>query len=89
MTKLCSVDAASGESCQDGWRACGDGLYCPNGPFATCQAKYEDGHPCSLDTDCGGGLCDKASMMGEGTCASTVTLTPLDAACAPFTGTGM
>ena len=88
MTKLCTVTAAAGEGCQDGWKACGDGLYCPNGPFATCTPKFDDGHPCSLDGSCTGGLCDKAATMGEGTCASSITLTPLDAACAPFRSSG-
>jgi hypothetical protein len=86
MMKLCTVDGASGESCQDGWRPCADGLTCPNGLFATCTQKFDDGHPCTLDGDCTGGLCDKASTMGEGTCASEITLTPLDQACAQFTG---
>jgi len=81
-SKACQVDASVGLGCNPGYRPCGDGLTCVgSGPFAMCAAKYTDGHPCTLDTDCAGGLCDKASMQAQGTCASQITLTPLDAAC--------
>lgn len=82
-SKACQVDASVGLGCNPGYRPCSDGLTCAgSGPFAQCAAKYTDGHPCTLDTDCAGALCDKASMQAQGTCASAITLTPLDAACA-------
>lgn len=87
MARSCMADAAAGASCGAGYNQCGDGLTCLGaGPFATCSAKYTDGHPCALDGDCAGGLCDKASTQAQGTCASQITLTPLDAACTPLRG---
>jgi hypothetical protein len=75
-----------GQSCQDGYQPCGSGLTCPNGLFATCTSKFEDGHACTNDSDCTGGLCDKAMSQGEGTCASQIMLSPLDQECASITG---
>lgn len=87
MSHDCQVDAASGQSCSPGYNQCADGLTCLGaGPFATCSAKYTDGHPCAQDTDCADGLCDKASTQAQGTCASSITLTPLDAACTALRG---
>jgi hypothetical protein len=87
MSQVCQIDAAAGIGCSAGYNQCADGLACVGaGPFATCAAKYTDGHPCTLDTDCSGALCDKASSQAEGTCASEITLTPLDAACTPLRG---
>jgi hypothetical protein len=85
--KACQVDATTGLGCNPGYKPCADGLTCAGaGPFAMCEAKFADGHPCTLGTDCSGGLCDKASSQAQGTCASQITLTPLDAACTPLRG---
>lgn len=88
MAQTCSLDAAMGQGCNPGWKPCGDGLTCNGGgtPFASCGPKLPDGNPCTLDADCAGGLCDRASMQSQGTCASQITLSPLDKACASFTG---
>jgi hypothetical protein len=89
MTQACTVDAPVGASCSPGYNQCGDGLSCSGGgPFATCAAASPDGYPCGLDTDCVGGMCDKAASQAQGTCASQITLSPLDASCASFIGTG-
>lgn len=88
MALTCSLDAAANQGCNPGWKPCGDGLTC-NGagsPFATCGPLLPDGNPCTLDTDCANGLCDKASTQSQGTCASQITLSPLDKACASFVG---
>jgi hypothetical protein len=84
-SKACTPAAAAGAGCGEGYKPCADGFTCVGpGPFAACQPKGADGYPCTLDTDCAGGLCDKASTQGQGTCASQITLSPLDAACTSF-----
>jgi hypothetical protein len=88
MAQTCSLDGAMGQGCNPGWKPCGDGLTCQGAgsPFAACGALAPDGNPCTLDTDCAGGLCDKAAMQSQGTCASQITLSPLDKACASLSG---
>jgi hypothetical protein len=89
MTQACTADAPVNASCGPGYNQCADGLTCSGGgPFATCMAASPDGYPCGLDADCAGGMCDKAASQAQGTCASQITLSPLDAACASFVGTG-
>jgi hypothetical protein len=51
-----------------------------------CAALLPDGNPCTLGTDCTGGICDKAASQAQGTCASSITLSPLDAQCMPLQG---
>ncbi|HEY8041512.1 MAG TPA: hypothetical protein VIF15_17015 [Polyangiaceae bacterium] len=85
-TRTCTAAANLGQSCGDGYMPCAAGLSCSGGLFATCSKKLDDGHPCTLADDCAGGLCDKAASQAEGTCASRITLTPLDSACASFEG---
>jgi hypothetical protein len=84
MQKECLPAANNGEACNQGWRPCVPGYTCTNGLFGTCKQLGADGAPCTLDTDCTGGMCDKASSQAEGTCASQITLTPLDSLCTPF-----
>jgi hypothetical protein len=87
MTMSCTADATTGQGCNIGYNQCADGLTClGSGPFATCGAAAADGYPCGVDTDCLGGMCDKAASQAQGTCASQITLSPLDAACATFVG---
>jgi len=89
MSQACTADAVVGAGCSPGYNQCADGLSCSGGgPFATCVAASPDGYPCGLDTDCVGGMCDKAASQAQGTCASQITLSPLDASCASFIGTG-
>ena len=89
MTKSCTADATAGVSCSPGYNQCADGLYCSGaGPFATCAAASPDGYPCGLASNCIGGMCDKAASQAQGTCASQITLSPLDASCASFIGSG-
>jgi uncharacterized membrane protein YgdD (TMEM256/DUF423 family) len=89
MSQACTADAAANVGCSPGFNQCADGLTCSGaGPFATCTAASPDGYPCGVDTDCVGGMCDKAASQSQGTCASQITLSPLDASCASFIGTG-
>jgi hypothetical protein len=89
MTQACTADAPVNAGCGPGYNQCADGLTCSGGgPFATCTAASPDGYPCGLDTDCSGGMCDKAASQAQGTCASQITLSPLDASCSSFVGTG-
>jgi len=89
MTQACTVDAVAGAGCGPGYNQCADGLACSGGgPFATCMAASPDGYACGVDTDCAGGMCDKAGGQALGTCASQITLSPLDASCASFVGAG-
>ena len=89
MTMACTADATVNTGCSPGFNQCADGLTCNGaGPFATCMAASPDGYPCGVDTDCVGGMCDKAASQAQGTCASQITLSPLDASCAAFIGTG-
>jgi len=86
-TLACTPDATVGQGCGPGYNQCADGLQCSGaGPFATCAAAAPDGYACGVDTDCQGGMCDKASSQAQGTCASQITLSPLDASCASFIG---
>jgi hypothetical protein len=86
--QTCSLEGAMGQGCNPGWKPCGDGLTCQGAgsPFASCGPLSPDGNPCTLDADCAGGLCDKATMQSQGTCASQITLSPLDKACASLSG---
>ncbi len=79
----CVTDAQLGESCNAPDYPCAAGLSCPGSGFfgATCQAGSADGAACSSSTECSSGLCDKAANQSGGTCASTVTLSSLDALC--------
>jgi hypothetical protein len=87
MTQACTADATVNMGCSPGFNQCADGLACSGGgPFATCMAASPDGYPCGVETDCAGGMCDKAASQAQGTCASQITLSPLDASCASFIG---
>lgn len=88
MALSCEVDAPIGQGCNPGYKPCAAGLTCSGAgsPFAMCAALLPDGNPCTQGTDCTGGLCDKASTQAQGTCASSIPLSPLDAQCVPLQG---
>ena len=84
---VCTLDFQVNQQCNPpGW-PCAAGLKCsaPGLPFATCETGGgADGDPCMAGTDCVYGLCDKATGQASGTCASSVTLSALDALCGVF-----
>lgn len=89
-TKSCALRRAEGQTCHPWLQPCAEGLTCPGvNPFAamSCVAGRAAGVACGKDADCASAFCLKGVKQAEGTCATEVTLSPLDAICASFKGT--